>query len=51
VTIIAVAYTSLTPEKLRRHTLKIGVSIGVPGRRVPGPIFALKYPDQSLLSN
>jgi hypothetical protein len=35
VAIAAIAYSSLTPEE-RRHTLQIGVSIGVPGRRVPG---------------
>jgi hypothetical protein len=32
-----------TPEE-RRHTLQIGVSMGVPSGRVPGPIFALKCP-------
>jgi hypothetical protein len=36
VAITAVAYSFLTPEE-RRHTLQIGVSIGVPGRRDPGP--------------
>jgi hypothetical protein len=28
----------------RRHSMKIGVSIGAHGRRVPGPTFALKCP-------
>jgi hypothetical protein len=35
VAIAAIAYSSLTPEE-RRHTLKLGVSIGVPGQRDPG---------------
>jgi hypothetical protein len=39
VAITAVAYSSLTPEE-RRHTWQIGVSVGIPVRRVPGPIFA-----------
>jgi hypothetical protein len=38
--IIAVAYSFLTSEA-RWHTLHIGMSIGVPGRRVPGPIVLL----------
>jgi hypothetical protein len=33
-----------TPAEERRHTLHIGVSIGVPCRRGPNPIFALKCP-------
>jgi hypothetical protein len=41
VAIAAVVYRFQTPEE-RRHTLTIGVSIGVHGRRVPGLIFALK---------
>jgi hypothetical protein len=36
VAITAVAYNFLTPEE-RRNTLQIGVSIGVPGPRDPGP--------------
>jgi hypothetical protein len=35
VAIAAIAYSFLTPEE-RRHTLQIGVSIAVRGRRVPG---------------
>jgi hypothetical protein len=34
--IAAIAYSFLTPEE-RRHTLQIGVSTGVHGRRDPGP--------------
>jgi hypothetical protein len=37
VAITTVAYSLLTSEE-RRHTLQIRVSIGVLGRRVPGPI-------------
>jgi hypothetical protein len=37
----AVANSFLNPEK-RRPTLHISVSIGVPGRRVPGLNFARK---------
>jgi hypothetical protein len=44
VAINAVAYSFLTPEE-RRRTLQIGVSIGVPGRRVPGPIVLLSLLD------
>jgi hypothetical protein len=33
--IAVIAYSFLTPEE-RRHTEKLGVSIGVPGRRNPG---------------
>jgi hypothetical protein len=36
VAIAAIAYSFLTPEE-RRHTVKLGVSIGVPGLRDPGP--------------
>jgi hypothetical protein len=36
VAIVAIAYSFLTPKE-RRHTEKLGVSIGVPGRRDPGP--------------
>jgi hypothetical protein len=36
VAITAVAYSFLTPEE-RRHTVKLGVSIGVHDRRDPGP--------------
>jgi hypothetical protein len=36
VAIAAIAYNVLAPEE-RRHTVKLGVSIGVPGRRDPGP--------------
>jgi hypothetical protein len=43
VAIAAGAYSLLTPEK-RRHTLKIGVPIGILGRTVPGIVFALKCP-------
>jgi hypothetical protein len=43
VAIAAVAYNCLFPEE-RRHTLHMGVSIGVHDRRVPGLIFALKCP-------
>jgi hypothetical protein len=35
-------YLQLLASEERRHTLQISVSIGVHGRRVPGPIFALK---------
>jgi hypothetical protein len=35
VAIAAIAYSILTPEE-RRHTMKLGVSIGVLGRRDPG---------------
>jgi hypothetical protein len=35
VAIAVIAYSFLTPEE-RRHTVKLGVSIGVPGRRDPG---------------
>jgi hypothetical protein len=31
----------LLPQEKRRHTFLIGVSVGVPGRRVLGPIFAI----------
>jgi hypothetical protein len=34
--IAVIAGSILTPEE-RRHTVKLGVSIGVPGRRDPGP--------------
>jgi hypothetical protein len=33
--IVAIAFSSSTPEE-RRDTLHMGVSIGVPDRRVPG---------------
>jgi hypothetical protein len=33
----------------RRHTLQIGVSIGVRGRRVPGPIVILSVLDGRVL--
>jgi hypothetical protein len=36
VAIVAIAYSFLTPEE-RRHIMKLGVSIGVLGRRDPGP--------------
>jgi hypothetical protein len=36
VAITAIAYSFLTPEE-RQHTVKLGVSIGVPGRRDPSP--------------
>jgi hypothetical protein len=35
VALAAIAYSFLTPEE-RRHTVKLGVSIGVRGRRDPG---------------
>jgi hypothetical protein len=35
VAIAAIAYSLLPPEE-RRHTVNLGVSIGVPGRRDPG---------------
>jgi hypothetical protein len=35
VAIAAIAYSFLTPEE-RGHTVKLGVSIGEPGRRDPG---------------
>jgi hypothetical protein len=35
VAIAVIAYSYRTPEE-RRHTAKLGVSIGVPGRRDPG---------------
>jgi hypothetical protein len=38
--ITSVAYGILTSED-RRHTLQIGVSVGVPSRRVPGSIVLL----------
>jgi hypothetical protein len=34
VAIAAIAYSFFTPEE-RRHTVKLGVSIGVSGRRDP----------------
>jgi hypothetical protein len=36
VSITVIAYSFLTPED-RRYTVKLGVSIGVPGRRDTGP--------------
>jgi hypothetical protein len=36
VAIAVIAYSFLTPEE-RRHKVKLGVSIGIPGRRDPGP--------------
>jgi hypothetical protein len=48
VAIIAVAYRFLTSEE-RRHTLQIGVSIVVDGRRVPGPIVLLSVLDGTVL--
>jgi hypothetical protein len=35
VAIAVIAYTFFTPEE-RRHTVKLGVSVGVHGRRDPG---------------
>jgi hypothetical protein len=37
VAIAVIAYSFSTPEE-RQHTVKLGVSIGVPGRGDPGPI-------------
>jgi hypothetical protein len=43
--ITAVAYNILAPRMFSHvHILKIGVSIDVQGRRVSGPIVALKCP-------
>jgi hypothetical protein len=41
--------TSFLRSKERRHTLQIGVSIGVLGRRVPGPIVLLSVLDGRVL--
>jgi hypothetical protein len=35
VAIATIVYSFFTPEE-RQHTVKLGVSIGVPGRRDPG---------------
>jgi hypothetical protein len=40
VTTTTVAYSFSTPEE-RRHTLQMGVPMGVHGQRVPGPIVLL----------
>jgi hypothetical protein len=44
VVITAIVYSFLTSEE-RRHTLQICVSIGVHGRRLPGPIVQLSVLD------
>jgi hypothetical protein len=41
VAIIEVAYSFFTPKE-RRLTLQIRVSIGIPNRRLTGPIVLLK---------
>jgi hypothetical protein len=46
VAIAAIAYSFLTPEE-RRHTMKLGVSIGVPGRRDPVPNLLISHEWQS----
>jgi hypothetical protein len=48
VAITAVAYSLITSEE-RRHTLQIGVSIGVRDRRLPGPIVLLSVLDSTVL--
>jgi hypothetical protein len=48
VAITAVVYNISTFEE-RRHTLQIGVWIGVHGQRVPGPIVILSVLDGRVL--
>jgi hypothetical protein len=48
VAVTTVAYNCLT-SKERRHTLQIGVSIGVHGRRVPSLIVLLSVLDGRVL--
>jgi hypothetical protein len=49
VAINAVANSIVLTSKERRHTLLIGVSIGVPCRRVPRPIVLLSVLDCMIL--